>query len=413
MSIELWKNAILEGDVDKVRSLMVDNPDLANRVNDQVFSFDRSAVFACRENLEMVDLLLKYGADLNQKTGWGAGGFGILEDVSADVAEPLIDRGAKVDIWAAVSLNRIAGTRQLLADDPRLILARGGDGKHPLHYARTVEMVDVLVNAGADVNARDVDHTSTPLQYLIENEPVVRRLLKHGADADVFAAAALGDLGLLTTRLGSNPDEANDRLGTGQWSGSIYNWKLGHDLTPLDVARERGHADVLRKLLETCSVERQLTDALWNDERDRVDQLVNEHPALMADLSQDARELLASAVWWYRPPTVQKMLELGFDPHVTGAHESTPLDRAAFHGYADMVAMLLTHDPDPPLEARNEFGGTPVATCIYGFNHGWTTGHPQDHFETIRLLLDAGAPRPSKTGLTGDERINALLEGHL
>ena len=85
------------------------------------------------------------------------------------------------------------------------------------------------------------------------------------------------------------------------------------------------------------------------------------------------------------------MLHLGFDPHQVGVHDSSPLDRAAFHGYADIIELLLRHDPEPPIHGKNEFGATPLVACLYGLNHGWKTGHPQDHVRTARLLIEAGS----------------------
>jgi ankyrin repeat protein len=103
------------------------------------------------------------------------------------------------------------------------------------------------------------------------------------------------------------------------------------------------------------------------------------------------------------------MLELGFDPHVRSVHQSTVLDRACFHGYADIVQTLLAHDPNPPLTVENEFGGTPVGTCIHGAMNGWDTGHPRDHGRTLVLLLGAGA-RPDPTIIpTGHDGIDDIL----
>ena len=134
-ALDSWKQAIQSGDVERVRTLFDGHPDLSSHVNDLVFAFDSPALFQARDNLELVDLLLEHGADINLKTGWGAGGFGILEDIEPEVAQPLIDRGAEIDIWAAVSLNRVERTRQLLNLASDLVTAPGGDGKHPLHYA--------------------------------------------------------------------------------------------------------------------------------------------------------------------------------------------------------------------------------------------------------------------------------------
>jgi ankyrin repeat protein len=103
------------------------------------------------------------------------------------------------------------------------------------------------------------------------------------------------------------------------------------------------------------------------------------------------------------------MLENGFDPHTKGAHRSTPLDRASFHGYADIVAMLLSFDPDPPLTHKNEFGGIPLGACIYGSLHGWKTGHPQDHVRTLTLLLEAGSPLDPTVLPTGNDELDAVM----
>ena len=58
-----------------------------------------------------------------------------------------------------------------------LVHARGGDGKTPLHCARTMEIAHYLIDRGADLEARDVDHESTPAQYLVRDAPEVTRLL--------------------------------------------------------------------------------------------------------------------------------------------------------------------------------------------------------------------------------------------
>ena len=46
--------------------------------------------------------------------------------------------------------------------DPALVNAKGGDGKRPLHYARTVEIAEFLLDRGAEIDALDDDHSSTP-----------------------------------------------------------------------------------------------------------------------------------------------------------------------------------------------------------------------------------------------------------
>jgi hypothetical protein len=85
------------------------------------------------------------------------------------------------------------------------------------------------------------------------------------------------------------------------------------------------------------------------------------------------------------------------------------LDRASFHGYADIVATLLSLDPHPPLAQENEFGAIPLGTCIYGSLNGWRTGHPQDHVRTLTLLLEAGSPLDPTMLPTGNDELDAVM----
>ncbi len=81
--------------------------------------------------------------------------------------------------------------------DPSLIHAKGIDARTPLHCAGTVAVAALLLDRGARIDALDEDHYSTPAQWLIGDSPeVVRFLLERGARADIFLAAALGDLRL-------------------------------------------------------------------------------------------------------------------------------------------------------------------------------------------------------------------------
>src|SRR5262245_31465602 len=87
------------GDVDGVRDLMKTHPELAARVNDPLFAFDQPAIHCARGNVAMLDLLIALGADINAKSQWEMGGFGILESASPEQLPVLVERGAKIDVW--------------------------------------------------------------------------------------------------------------------------------------------------------------------------------------------------------------------------------------------------------------------------------------------------------------------------
>src|SRR5437868_3636782 len=170
--------ALHAGDVARVRTLLDSHADVRAAINDPIDHFAGRPVSSAKKNLPLLDVLLAYGADLNLKSAWWAGGFGLLEhDCSPEEAAPLIARGAIVDVFAAANLGMFDRLRELVERDPSLVRARGGDGKTALHCARTVEIARYLLERGAAIDARDVDHESTPAQYLVRDAPEVARFL--------------------------------------------------------------------------------------------------------------------------------------------------------------------------------------------------------------------------------------------
>lgn len=411
--LEQFDLAVRDGDAERARNLLEKHSDLRARINEPRFDFGSPAIHQAKKNLALVDVLLRHGADINARSTWWAGGFGILEwDLTLDQARPLIARGAHITPWAAAGLGLQDELKALIRANPSSIHERGGDGKTVLHCAATLEIAELLLDSGADPDVRDVDHGSTALQHLIVNQEIARLLVERGAEVDIFAAARLGDRSLVEECLRDDPACAGARVNHPPFTapgGHIYGWTLGFDLTPADVARKFRHADVTELILSSLSPKARLIDALWCGDGERARQELARHPTAIQELKPHERSLLAAAAWWYRPESVRLMLEFGLDPHVTGAHRSTPLDRASFHGYADIVAILLSLDPHPPLSQQNEFGGIPLDACIYGSLNGWKTGYPQDHARTLSLLLEAGSPLDPTILPTGNDELDAIM----
>ena len=65
------------------------------------------------------------------------------------------------------AISMLPKLHELVAANPNIVHALGGDGQTPLHYASTVEIAEFLLSVGADIDARDIDHESTPAQYML------------------------------------------------------------------------------------------------------------------------------------------------------------------------------------------------------------------------------------------------------
>jgi len=172
--MELFKRAFKTDDAVFLRNLIARFPEMKAKVNEPVAAFDSPAIIHVRSP-EMLDALLEAGADINARSRWWAGGFGLLECAKPELATYAITRGAIVDAHAAARLGMMEKLRELITADPSLVHARGGDGQTPLHFARTVQVAEFLLEHGADINARDVDHESTPAQWMIRERRYVSR----------------------------------------------------------------------------------------------------------------------------------------------------------------------------------------------------------------------------------------------
>ena len=406
------REAFFADDAERVRHLLDAHPALRALINEPVAPFDSPAIVGARSRA-MVDVLLDAGADLNAKSRWWAGGFGILHIAPPDVAAYAIERGAIVDIHAAARLGLIDRLRALTTADPALVHARGGDGQTPLHFASTVEVAAYLLDHGADIDARDVDHESTPAQYMVrDRQEVARYLVARGCKTDLLMAAALGDLDLVRRLLEADPasirlrvsDECFPMIG-GRAGGTIYQWTLGWYVSAHQVAKEFGHEHVFHFLMERSPNEVKLINACWLGDAAMVSSLLAAEQGLVARLDEPERRQLAHAARNNNLGAVRLMLASGLPVDARGQHGGTALHWAAFHGNAEMVELLVGRNP--PLEITDfDFQATPLGWAIHGSEHGWNakTGNYGD---TVERLLRAGAKPPRETA--GSPEVRQVL----
>ena len=393
------EKALREDDARAVGELLDRHPHLKARINEPVAPFD-SPVIACARSRAMLDVLLAAGADINAKSRWWAGGFGLLHNAPPELAEHAIERGAVVDVHAAARLGKIAKLREIIAANPALVNARGGDGQTPLHFARTVEVAEFLLAHGAEIDARDVDHESTPAQYMVrDRQDMLRFLIRRGCKTDILMAAALGDAELAYRHLDADPNCVRLRV-SGEYfpmlnpkaGGTIYQWTLGWHVSAHDVAREFGHREVFELLMERSPADVKLIAACWSGDESAVQSLVAENPGLAAGLAVADRHQIAHAARNDSLAAVRSMLAAGLPVDARGQHGGTPLHWAAWHGNVAMVREILRHNP-PVEQTDMDFNSTPLGWAIHGSENGWhrETG---DYAATTEALVQAGARIP-------------------
>lgn len=404
--LDEFKRAVHQRDVDALRRVLSESEAARGAINAPIFAFDAPALIgvAGDGNIELVDVLLEFGADPNRKSDWWAGGFHPLYGARPAVAERLIAAGATPDACAAASLDQPDLLQRLLRADPSRVHERGGDGQTPLHFARSRTVADMLLDAGADIDARDIDHRSTPAEWMLGgDEPradLARYLVERGAHADIFLVAALGLADRARTMLQVDPTLLSLRTSQGDYaerapsSYHIYQWTLGPNLSPLQVAAKYRQAEVLRVMKPLASTAELLLLACHEGDRAEARAIVAAHPEIVGHLNETERRALTDEAWNANAPAVELMLELGFDPSlpsISGPRGGTALHCAAWEGAVACVEALLRYPSGRSLINVREpnWNGTPLSWCCHGSTN---CGNPNaDHAQVARLLLTAGA----------------------
>jgi ankyrin repeat protein len=263
----------------------------------------------------------------------------------------------------------------------------------------------MLIDAGADLDARDVDHRSTAAEWMVSDRAdLARYLVSRGSTPDIFLAAALGLTDRVRDMLTANPALLELRTAQGEYaerppsSYHIYQWTLGPSLTPMQAAAKFGHRDTIAVMQAFASPVQQLLLACHEGRAGDAHAIVKENPGIVERLQGADRRALTDEAWTANAPAVALMMELGFDPAapaVTGPTGGTALHCAAWEGSPACVSAILAYPRGHALiEAHDPvYNGTPLSWCAHGSRN---SGKPYENYvEVARLLVAAGAkPTP-------------------
>lgn len=265
---DIWEMfcACISGDLDTVKRLVNKDPSIV-RCN---YAYRTPLYFAVRENrLEIVQFLLERSADplslavgdslLDISRDRGYSEMEKLLEVNLATAHGASPQGEPVA--TAIRERDLAKVRTLLDTAPELLHAGDGRSNQPIHWAvmtRQIEMIDELMERGADINAARFDGArpiqltngdynyrgwrDVPKEVAATPQEILDHLRSRGAYVDINTAASIGDLERVRELLDQDPTLAN-RV------SEYVTYYIGSG-SPLKNAAARGHIEIVKLLLD-------------------------------------------------------------------------------------------------------------------------------------------------------------------
>lgn len=453
----LFHEAVAEQDIRIVRLMLEHGADV-NAPQGAFVPMTPLHVAASVGDLPKCQLLVDFKADVNALTPDGATPLDFAAAFGhAAVCELLLEHGAQLNIRTACALGKVTDVEQFLTATPALVNARDERLRRtPLHWAAQRgdrQLVDLLIRAGADVNAKappfnqasnvvtgpeiwgaeDADKTGeTPLhvaahlghtevlQALLENgadvnaasdegatplknavyarqSAAVKLLLEHGAlvdvDGDSCLPAAEDNLEVTRLLLAHHPEQAG--------------------LNAALSAAAAEHPEVAALLLE-AGAQADVFAASSLGLNDRIVELLDASPNLVNSEQADypRQRPLVLAATNGQLASVKLLLERGAE--VQPAKEATPMQEAAGHGYLQILDLLLAHGAD--VNHKDSMGNTSLHAAAGQLEATeWLLGHganplARDVYHAtalhtaaragavavIRRLIEAGVPVDSR-----------------
>ena len=351
-----------------------------------------------RDDMEMVDLLIRGGARITAKTREGVTP---LQLAATNGNAAMIDRLLKAGAQVNEPLTTVRDTALMMA-------ARTG----------TAAAIRVLLEAGADVNAKETWGGTTALMWAVSegHAEAARMLIAAGADVNAksnYVAAANGRGFEGRTPVANRSDPKSEDFASG--------W-----LTPLMLAAREGEVELARILVgagaDVNAVagdgKTALALAIFNGNYEVASFLVDSKADVnRADAQRftplfyavDRRnmETAPNFPWMVTAdpmPLIRKLLDAGANPNAlvnntprARMREGSPrivfataLMRAAFAADLELVKLLLERGADPKIISRDGENMVSAAAGL-AFIHGYHRGKsPEERLQVVKLFVELG-----------------------
>ncbi len=395
-------DAARDGDVERVRALIAERANLNAAQGDGMTALHWAAF---NDDHEIARLLLAADAEVMVRTRVGA-------------ITPL---------WLAASNGSAAMIDRLLRNeaDVNFPSATGATPLMAAAMAGNVEAIDLLVERGAWINARESENGQTPLMFAAwENRPdAIRALVRHGA--------LTGLMSFVVSMIEERLDEYGNPIPDRRRRVPVGNSVMG-GLTPLLIAARDGHLEAVRALVESgADVDRvsggegssPMVIAIGNGHYDVAQHLLHQgaDPNLvnidgLGPVYATVNMRHAPISWAPNPPTDQEevdsldllrnLLAAGADPNARllrklwfspTSHDrgwvdfagSTPFWRAAHSTDVEAMRILVEAGADP--NVATNAGATPLMVAAgVGWVGNFTQNAPGSFMEAVRYCLELG-----------------------
>jgi len=385
---DVWEmfTAAMTGDMQKIKLLLDKDPSLIR----SQYDYRTPMSFAVRENqLDVAAFLLEQGA--NPVT---SGTDDTLLDIARERGYSEIQRllekalaGKNGSPKGAIIAEAIRGrdlkkVQTLLDTSPELVSANDEDGAQPIHWAvmtRQPDILDELLNRGADINAKRPDGArpiqltngdyeyrgwrDVPKDTVATPDDIYRHLISRGAYLDICMAALKGNIERVRELLDKDSSLVN--------RNSDYITYYPGSGAPIKNAAIGGHIEIVKLLLERGA-----------------------DPNLPEEGIAPRGHALHSAVVYGHTEIVKLLLEHGAYPSVQIESSADTLSAAIAQNNQSMIELLCSYGAARPVSLLAYMGDIQTAAAVFAANstlandpYALECAAGQGHESFVRLML--------------------------
>lgn len=321
---DLLENNDLEG----ARVALIANHKLINELDEN----EESPLYYAASNcdVEMIELLLSFGADINFATK---------------------KKSFKTPLFAAIKYQEDTKVAEFLIKNGANLSTKNWHGQSPLHHSvfnGRVDFVELLIKYGANVN--EVDHYGfTPLHLATDNEyELVKILLSNGSRVDVgerhnnrtpiYYAIEKGYLEIVRLLLDTHPGINNHNSTTDHNYTTKGLLKYTQTIPILHFAAKHSQLEIVKLLVERGADVNEGADGVGT-------------PLYFA-VQQDNHLI------------TQFLLERGANPNLTTADGFSPMTNALIHRNKDNIRLMIQYGGN--LNKANKHGMKPTDFIMRG-----------------------------------------------